>query len=180
MSKGIPSVLQKKIKSRKDFHLGFVIAMHKPQIPKTVQIGTVISRRITMAVYPPWTREVAGSNPASQTKELNQEYLNLIFNESQQERQSQSCILDNNAPLAQWLVHSAFYRTTRVRFPYGVQIEVWRNWLAYRADNSEVLGSNPNTSTKYDYKTRSSLSTTPIWQKVQTRVLCFNTIFISI
>ena len=49
-------------------------------------------------VYPPWTREVAGSNPASQTVLLRS------YN---------------------GLVHPTFYREIRVRFPYGVPYGVF-------------------------------------------------------
>ena len=81
-----------------------------------------ISGKITVVVYSPWTREVAGSNPASQTKQSNQVYLNLISYEAQQERHGQSCFSDKNVPLVKWLRRHTFYVELGVRFPYGIQI----------------------------------------------------------
>ncbi len=48
-------------------------------------VGTAKLRIEQLAVYSPWTREDVGSNPASQTKESKQVYLNLICNETLQE-----------------------------------------------------------------------------------------------
>ena len=93
-----------------------------------------------MAVYPPWTREVAGSNPASQTKESYQVYLNLI---------SENCSIS--------IVVSAFDFLSRDKgsIPLWSTILRYDARLACRADAVEVFEpvlslskySSPNTST---------------------------------
>ena len=58
---------------------------NRVRFPKTPKTG-----KITVVVYPPWTREVAGSNPASQTKwkyakagELDRSEMNFFIQRNQ-------------------------------------------------------------------------------------------------